>query len=178
MIHQWLFWKIADRCISSESCTNHLFILSVYTTLWRLLFFSVMFYFHTEHNSSFQRSWLEEQGYGGWMVWALDTDDFNGAFCEQGPHPLLEALQGEQPNDVRLNADTKWWSQEVLVTLDYVWTIFVISMCILTDIFIQNEYTASHLHIIAFSFELKVQPNFLDTHILCYNCFSFNGFKI
>ena len=41
---------------------------------------------------------MEEQGYGGWMVWALDTDDFNGAFCEQGPHPLLKALQEKQMN--------------------------------------------------------------------------------
>ena len=39
-----------------------------------------------------QRDWLRSKGYGGWMIWALDLDDFNGAFCNQGPYPLLLVL--------------------------------------------------------------------------------------
>jgi len=36
--------------------------------------------------------WMKAQGYGGWMIWALDLDDFNGNFCGQGKYPLLKAM--------------------------------------------------------------------------------------
>jgi len=36
--------------------------------------------------------WMKDQGYGGWMIWALDLDDFNGNFCGQGKYPLLKAM--------------------------------------------------------------------------------------
>ena len=48
-----------------------------------------------------QVSWMKDQGYGGWMIWALDLDDFSGSFCNQGPYPLLNtlknALDGSNP---------------------------------------------------------------------------------
>ncbi|XP_034023202.1 acidic mammalian chitinase-like [Thalassophryne amazonica] len=37
--------------------------------------------------------YLQEQGFGGAFVWALDLDDFAGRFCGQGPHPLLSHLR-------------------------------------------------------------------------------------
>jgi len=36
--------------------------------------------------------WMKAQGYGGWMIWALDIDDFNGNFCGKGKYPLLNAM--------------------------------------------------------------------------------------
>ena len=33
------------------------------------------------------------KGYGGWMTWALDLDDFTGGFCGQGAYPLHNAMK-------------------------------------------------------------------------------------
>merc|ERR1712227_481815 len=33
-----------------------------------------------------------KEGYGGWMNWAMDLDDFTGNFCGQGKWPLLSAM--------------------------------------------------------------------------------------
>lgn len=37
-------------------------------------------------------NWMKSNGFGGWMIWALDLDDFSGAYCGEGPYPLLTTL--------------------------------------------------------------------------------------
>lgn len=37
-------------------------------------------------------NWMKEQGYGGFMVWSYDLDDFNGNFCGGSKYPLLTAM--------------------------------------------------------------------------------------
>ena len=41
----------------------------------------------------FQVNWLKNEGFAGWMVWALDSDDFSGTFCKAGKYPLIKALK-------------------------------------------------------------------------------------
>ncbi|XP_032898834.1 acidic mammalian chitinase-like [Amblyraja radiata] len=36
--------------------------------------------------------WLKKNNFGGAMVWDLALDDFSGAFCHQGPYPLINSL--------------------------------------------------------------------------------------
>jgi len=44
--------------------------------------------------------WLKAQGFGGWMTWCLDLDDFTGNFCHQGTYPLLRKMNTEIGNEV------------------------------------------------------------------------------
>ena len=44
--------------------------------------------------SVFQVKWMKKGGFGGWMVWSFDLDDFNGSFCKAGNYPLLKTLNG------------------------------------------------------------------------------------
>ncbi len=37
--------------------------------------------------------YLQEHGFGGAFVWALDMDDFSGYFCDQGNYPLVNHLK-------------------------------------------------------------------------------------
>ena len=47
----------------------------------------------------YQVQWMMKMGLGGWMVWDLSADDFNGKFCNSGKYPLInrlnKALKGE-----------------------------------------------------------------------------------
>ena len=43
---------------------------------------------------------MKDRGFGGWMVWALDFDDFNGNFCDQGNYPLMKAINDELGVDI------------------------------------------------------------------------------
>jgi chitinase len=36
--------------------------------------------------------YLKQRGFGGWMTWTLDLDDFSGKFCNEGTYPLHKAL--------------------------------------------------------------------------------------
>jgi len=37
-------------------------------------------------------NWVKANGYAGFMVWALDVDDFTGNFCGLGKYPLLTRM--------------------------------------------------------------------------------------
>ncbi|KAI0212770.1 Acidic mammalian chitinase [Lamellibrachia satsuma] len=36
--------------------------------------------------------WMKANGFGGWMVWSLDLDDFDNSFCYAGKYPLINAM--------------------------------------------------------------------------------------
>ncbi|XP_078054046.1 acidic mammalian chitinase-like isoform X2 [Mustelus asterias] len=38
-------------------------------------------------------AWMKKNSFGGAMVWDLALDDFSGAFCDQGPYPLINTLR-------------------------------------------------------------------------------------
>ncbi|KAI0214238.1 Acidic mammalian chitinase [Lamellibrachia satsuma] len=60
----------------------------------------------TGYLAYYEVNWLKTQGYGGWMVWAIDLDDFKGAFCEQGTYPLLKALNSALQGNTPTTAST------------------------------------------------------------------------
>jgi len=44
-----------------------------------------------------QVDWMVEHGFGGWMIWAIDLDDWTGQFCNQGVYPLLKMMNERFP---------------------------------------------------------------------------------
>ena len=46
----------------------------------------------THHSLLLQGAWLAKHGFGGYMFWASDLDDFNGTHCGQGKYPLHRAI--------------------------------------------------------------------------------------
>ena len=46
----------------------------------------------TEFTVHVQVQYIRTNGYAGWMVWALDLDDFLGQHCGQGTYPLMRTL--------------------------------------------------------------------------------------
>ncbi|KAI0212774.1 Acidic mammalian chitinase [Lamellibrachia satsuma] len=45
--------------------------------------------------------WMKKNGFGGWMMWSFDMDDFNGRFCNTGNYPLLKTLNGALTGTIR-----------------------------------------------------------------------------
>ncbi|KAK2163326.1 hypothetical protein NP493_1463g01034 [Ridgeia piscesae] len=45
--------------------------------------------------------WMKRNGFGGWMMWSFDLDDFNGRFCNTGNYPLLKTLNGALTGSTR-----------------------------------------------------------------------------
>jgi len=50
--------------------------------------------------------YLKAGGYGGWMTWNLDLDDFTGAHCGQGPYPLHKVLNQALTRNVPTQSPT------------------------------------------------------------------------
>ncbi|XP_078403907.1 acidic mammalian chitinase-like [Cetorhinus maximus] len=48
--------------------------------------------YDNERSFADKAEWLTKNNFGGAMVWTLAMDDFSGAFCNQGPYPLIGAL--------------------------------------------------------------------------------------
>jgi len=55
-------------------------------------------------------NYMKANGYGGWMTWNLDLDDFTGSHCGAGTYPLHKAmnlaLTGEVPTESGTTATT------------------------------------------------------------------------
>ncbi|XP_056671730.1 chitotriosidase-1 isoform X2 [Monodelphis domestica] len=51
--------------------------------------------FDNEKSFKTKVEYLKQKGLGGAMVWAIDMDDFQGTFCNQGPYPLIQTLKRE-----------------------------------------------------------------------------------
>lgn len=49
--------------------------------------------FDTRESYETKVRYMNDNKFGGVFVWALDLDDFNGAFCGQGKHPLMSHLR-------------------------------------------------------------------------------------
>ena len=45
-------------------------------------------------------TWLQQRGYAGVIVWAIELDDFDGNSCGSGKYPLLKAISGCLMNGV------------------------------------------------------------------------------
>jgi len=52
-----------------------------------------------------QCDFIKKNGYGGAMIWALGSDDFNGKMCGNGTYPLLSTISD------CLSKDTDFWSE-------------------------------------------------------------------
>jgi len=61
------------------------------------------FGFDDTRSLSYKVEYLKNNSYAGWMIWALDHDDFKGGYCGGSNYPLLrtinQALIGEQPTN-------------------------------------------------------------------------------
>lgn len=56
-----------------------------------------------------QAQWLKNNSFGGAMIWAIDMDDFTGAFCGQGKFPLTSTLK----KALKVHSASKWqWNHD------------------------------------------------------------------
>merc|ERR1712141_416590 len=39
--------------------------------------------------------WIKNNNYAGIMIWALDFDDFDGKFCNEGKYPLMNWMNSQ-----------------------------------------------------------------------------------
>ena len=52
--------------------------------------------------------WMKKSGYGGVIVWALDLDDFNGTFCDQGKKMIFIIQQSVDSGDTDCDGQTRF----------------------------------------------------------------------
>ncbi|XP_076789192.1 chitinase-like protein 3 [Arvicanthis niloticus] len=45
------------------------------------------------HSFLIKANWLQQNNFGGAMIWTLDMDDFTGSFCKQSKFPLTSILK-------------------------------------------------------------------------------------
>ena len=84
----------------------------------------------THHSFLLQGAWLAKHGFGGYIFWATDLDDFNGTHCGLGKNPLHRAIvrgikygrgspEPTTPSPTTTTTTTTTTSEEEMDTFEY-----------------------------------------------------------